>query len=112
MPATNRGVALLEVLLALVILSLSGLAAIALVNSAIRDQADMAAREQETRTASRVLTALTLLKSTELSQRIGRRALGEFMVNVSRPEPAFYRVALSATRAPDQELLVTVVHRP
>jgi type II secretory pathway component PulJ len=112
MTRNNGGVALLEVLIALAILSISGLATVALVDSSIRNQAAMAEREISTATASRVLAALSLLTARDLTQRIGRHQLGEFEVSISRPEPALYRIALNELRAPDQEILVTVVYRP
>jgi prepilin-type N-terminal cleavage/methylation domain-containing protein len=107
---SQRGVALLEVLIALAILSISGLATAAVVDSAVRAQGDMAKRENSVATASRVLAALTLLKANELTQRIGRHTLGEFTVHVSRPQPALYRIALGESTGP--EILVTVVYRP
>jgi len=109
---SERGIALLEVLIALGLLSVGGLATVGLVHASIRAQAEMAAREQGTAVAGRVLAALSLLRSGELAQRLGHRELGEFMVNVSRPEPGLYRIALSEARAPEQEILVTVVYRP
>lgn len=112
MSHSERGVALLEVLIALAILSMGGLGTVAVVDSAIRSQADMAQRENTIRTAGRVLAALTLLKPNELTQRLGKYRLGEFVVGISRPEPALFRVALSEVQAPEHEVLVTVVYRP
>ncbi len=109
---TDRGIALLEVLIALAILSIGGLATVAVVDSAIRSQADMALRENETATASRVLAALSLLKANELTQRLGNHDIGEFVADISRPEPALFRIGLSEERAPEAEILVTVVYRP
>ena len=108
----ERGVALLEVLIALAILSIGGLATVALVDSAVRAQSDMAKRENSVATASRVMAALSLLKANELTQRIGDHQLGEFTVHVSRPQQALYRIALSEATVPGQEVLVTVVYRP
>ena len=108
----ERGIALLEVLIALAILSIGGLAAVAMVDSAVRAQSEMTTRENAVVTASRVMAALSLLKANELTQRIGDHRLGEFTVHVSRPQPALYRVDLSEASAPGQEILVTVVYRP
>ncbi|HEV8197333.1 MAG TPA: prepilin-type N-terminal cleavage/methylation domain-containing protein [Gemmatimonadales bacterium] len=108
----ERGIALLEVLIALALLSVGGLATVGLIDESIRAQAEMAAHEQDTAVGGRVLAALSLLQGADLAQRLGKRELGEFILNVSRPEPTLFRIALSEARAPEQEILVTVVYRP
>jgi Tfp pilus assembly protein PilV len=108
----NAGVALLEAILALAILSIGGLSTVALVDGTLRAQFDAAAREEQLATASRVLAATTLLHARELDQRVGVRQVGEFLIGVSRPEKNLYRLAISEVHAPDVELLVTMVHRP
>ena len=107
----DRGVALLEVLVALVILAMAGVELAELVGSGL--QAEWDARQRETRLATeeRLLSALTLLNRRELDQRIGRREIGEFIVDVQRPEPMLYRIALLQQQSPQVEDLVTVVHR-
>ncbi len=110
---TNRnGVALLEALIALAILSLAGLGMVSVVSSSLRAQTDLAHREEVMRTGSRVMAAMTLLKPEDLNQRLGTHPLGEFLVGVSRPEKTLYRIALREVQAPEQEILVTVVYRP
>lgn len=109
---TSAGFALLDVLLALALLGSAGLAVISLLDQAMR--AEHAARdaEREYQAADRVLTALTLLHRSELDQRIGTRPLGEFIVDIQRPERGLYRIALAGVSAPERQLLVTVVARP
>jgi type II secretory pathway component PulJ len=107
----ERGVALLEVLVALVILATAGIALIELVGAGMRAERDARAREATIATEERLLAALTLLRRHELDQRIGRRVVGEFVVDVQRPEPALYRIALRQHQSPDVEDLVTVVYR-
>lgn len=108
----SAGFALLDVLLALALLGSAGLAVISLLDQAMR--AEHAARdtEREYQAADRVLTALTLLHRSELGQRIGTRPLGEFIVDIQRPERGLYRIALAGASAPERQLLVTVVARP
>lgn len=108
----SRGMALLEVLIALAILTISGLASVSLVDASLRHQLQVVEREQAIDTASRVLTALSLLRGKDLSQRLGTSALGEFEVTISRPETGLYRIALAHTQSRQQELLVTIVYRP
>ncbi len=111
MPRRNRGWALLEVLVAMAILSASGLALVGLVSAGLGAERDARARERTLATEDRVLAALSLLKREELNRRLGRHGLGEFVVDIERPEPTLYRIALAQVRSPDVEDLVTVVYR-
>jgi hypothetical protein len=103
--------ALLEVLVALLILATAGLALTELVASGLRAERDSRAREELLKTEERVLAALTLLKRSELDQRLGRRLIGEFLVDIQRPEATLYRIALLQEQSPHSEDLVTVVYR-
>ena len=107
----NRGVVLLEVLVAVVVLATAGIGLVELVGSGL--QAERSARQSETTLATeeRLLAALTLLNRKELDQRIGRRQIGEFVVDVRRPEHSLYRIALLQEQSLQVEDLVTVVYR-
>lgn len=107
----ERGVVLLEVLVALAILGLAGIGLIETVGAGLRAERNARERETTLATEERLLAALTLLNRTELDQRIGRRRIGEFVVDVQRPEKTLYRIALSQQQAPAVEDLVTVVYR-
>ena len=48
---------------------------------------------------------------TPLEQRIGAHPVGEFAVDIERPEAALFRIALSSLGRPERTLLVTVVYR-
>ena len=102
---------LLEVLVALVILATAGIELVELVGSGLRAERDARLREATLATEERLLSALTLLNRTELDQRIGRRQIGEFVVDIQRPEPTLYRIALIHTQSLQVEDLVTVVYR-
>ena len=108
----DRGMALLEVLVALVILAMAGFSLVELVGAGLRGERDARLRETTLATEERVLVAHTLLNRRELDQRIGRRAVGEFIVDVERPEVTLYRIALLQQQSPSVEDLVTVVYRP
>ena len=108
----ERGIALLEVLVAVVVLALAGTALLELVGAGMRAERDSRMREATLATEERLLAALTLLNRQELDQRIGRRVVGEFIVDVQRPEQSLYRIALAQQQAPSVEDLVTVVYRP
>ena len=108
----SSGFALLEALLALMILSTAGLSFVAAVDSRVRLAAEAESRERAIVDAGRVLTAMTLLKREDLDQRLGRREVGEFVVEVERPERTLYRIAIRESAAMAVEQLVTVVYRP
>jgi type II secretory pathway pseudopilin PulG len=99
----ERGVVLLEVLAAVLILASAGLSLVALLAGATRAGADARRYEQQMADAERLLTAYTLLTRTELEQRLGDRRVGAYVVNIQRPEPSLYRISVSN--------LVTVVYR-
>ena len=107
----NRGVVLLEVLVAVVVLATAGIGLVELVGSGLRAEHDARLRESTLATEERLLSALTLLTRKELDQRLGRRQIGEFIVDVQRPERTLYRVALLQEQSPQVEDLVTVVYR-
>src|SRR2546426_8460690 len=68
---SDRGIALLEVLVALAILSGAGLALLDFVTGGLRAERDARERERVLAVEERVLTALTLLKRDELDRRLG-----------------------------------------
>jgi hypothetical protein len=105
-------VALLEVLAAVVIIGVAGLALIELVGEGTRAVVEARVREHELTDQDRLLTAYSLLRRTDLDQRLGRRDVGDYFVEVQRPERTLYRVSLGRRTAPQTEDLVTVVYRP
>lgn len=107
----RQGVALLEVLVAVALLGGAGLAVVALLRQAVQAEAAAAAGERRFAAADRVLAALTLLSSKELDQRLGRHPLGEFVIEVMRPERGLYRLVVLAPDTRLEPLLVTVVAR-
>jgi len=108
---SERGVALLEILVALVILATAGAGLMELVGAGLRGEHEARAREVTLANEERLLAALTLLRRHELDQRLGRRVLGEFIVDVQRPEPTLYRIAVLQQTSPQVEDLVTVLYR-
>lgn len=107
----NRGAILLEVVVALWIVSLAGLAAIQLSRAVMADLQEMHMRERELRAADHLLYTYSLATTLELDQRIGGQRMGRFAVTVQRPSPGLYRVAVARAAAAEVELLVTVVYR-
>jgi hypothetical protein len=107
----ERGIALLEVLAAIVILSISGLSLIELVTQGTATATTERAREMEQMDEDRLLAATTLLTRNDLDVRIGTRSVGPYLVAIARPEQTLYRIAISREMAPEVEDLVTVVFR-
>ena len=112
MRLADRGVALLEVLVALALLSASGMALVGLVSAGLGTEREARAREATLATEDRQLSALTLLRREELDRRLGRHPLGELVVDIERPERTLYRIALMQLSSPHVEDLGTVVYRP
>ena len=110
-PRAERGVALLETLVALAIVSSAGLALLELVSGGLRAEREARERERVLAVEERVLTALTLLKREDLDRRLGRHPIGELGVDIERPERTLYRIAVSQEESPQVEDLVTVVYR-
>jgi hypothetical protein len=106
------GAALLEAMIALVILSAAAIGAVGLIAAGLRAEHQAQHREQAIAAADRVLTASTLLLRAELDQRLGDRRVGELIVRVAHPEPTLYRIAVTELARPDVEMLTTVVYRP
>jgi hypothetical protein len=108
----RQGTVLLEVLVALTILIMSGVSTVSLLSASLGSAATLAQREASMQEADRVLAGLTLLTRTDLDRRIGRHPVGGFVAEVRRPEPLLYRIALHQADSSAVELLVTVVYRP
>ena len=108
---TERGVVLLEVLVAVVVLATAGIGLVELIGSGLRAEREARLREGTLATEERLLSAVTLLNRKELDQRIGRRRIGEFIVDVQRPERTLYRIALLQESSAQVEDLVTIVYR-
>lgn len=107
----ERGVALLEVLIAIAILTVAGTAIVALLAEQVRVVEVLREREVEYRRSEEVLARLSMRGARELGLRLGRRNEGAITTHIQRPRPGLYRIAVADSTAPDAELLVTVVFR-
>lgn len=111
MRSAEGGTTLLEAMVAMAILAGAGTSLVAALDAGIRSEHRARLRETSLLSADRALSALTLLTRTELDRRLGRHPLGELIIEVQRPEPTLYRIAVAEARAPEVEMLVTVVYR-
>lgn len=107
---SRRGAALLEAVVALTILTTAGSALLGRLVSLGDAWQRMREHEEMMLGAERVMVATSLLSASDLSQRLGAREVGAFVVWVDRPEPKLFRVGVSSTAAPGEELLATLVH--
>lgn len=108
----RSGAALLEVIAAVTILATAGLSLVALTGQGVRAVREAAERELELADVERLLTAHTLLTREDLDIRLGTRERGPYLVEIQRPAPALYRIAIRRRAVPEVEELVTVVYRP
>jgi type II secretory pathway pseudopilin PulG len=109
--AGERGLGLLEVVAALAILSLAGLALLSRAVEAARATQRAALEERALAGAERLLIAHVLLGRRDLDRRLGAHEIGELVVSVQRPRRDLYRIAVSRMSSPDVEQLATVVRR-
>ncbi len=107
----ERGVVLLEVLVALTIVSAAGLGIVGVVSASARAARELGSRERTVAAADRLLAAYSLLTRHDLDLRLGTHSAAAFEVSIERPERTLYRIAVAEPRAPAVELLVTVVYR-
>ena len=107
----ERGVTLIEAIVALTIVSISLTAMLHAVGTAMWQEAMTRDREEHLERAGRVLATYALMSRAELDQRNGQQPVREFLVRVQRPRARLYRLSLADSLYPDQELLVTLVFR-
>lgn len=107
----DRGVALLEVLVAVAILGTAAVGFVSLIAAGTQATIAGAGRERRLADEERLLAAYTLLGRQDLDRRIGRHAVGPYVVEVQRPERTLYRIAIADQQSPQVEDLVTVVYR-
>ncbi len=110
-PTPRAGVVLLEALIALVILTTAGAAAVTLVAESARDVQRVRAAEAEMRDASAFMDAVSLWSRDDLDRHIGDRHQGAWMMRIDRPTSTLYVATLTNT-ATQAELLRTSLFRP
>jgi type II secretory pathway pseudopilin PulG len=108
----RRGSALLEVVVATLVLSVAGLAGTVSVSEALRATDRARAADLEAARADAFLDAVALWPREDLDRRLGDRAQGEWRLLIGRPEPELYVVTLADSTAARREILRTVLFRP
>ncbi len=103
-----RGAVLLEVLAALTIMAFAGVSTLTLLSQLAASEERAEATALRLTDEDRLLTAYTLLRREELDRLLGTRAVGRYLVEVQRPRPDLYRIAIGDSTAAD---LMTLVYR-
>jgi len=106
----RRGVVLLEIIVALVILVTAGIAAVTLASQSAQTVERARAAERRTQSASALLDVMTLWPREDLDRHIGYRRQGEWVAYVDRPSPSLYRIAIYDSTRHDV-ILETAVFR-
>lgn len=107
----RAGVALLEVLVALVILGSAGLAMISLALHAGQAVRRAEVSEAEMRRASDFLMHVSLWERIDLDRHLGDHRQGEWRLEVTRPTEALYHLALRDSTGAHLVLAATL-YRP
>lgn len=107
----RAGAGLLEVVAAVLILSIAGVTAVVMVTEAARSVERARAADAEMRAASAFLDAVALWTPEDLDRRLGVRRQGPWRLYLERPLPALYTVVLADT-AGGRVLLRTSLFRP
>jgi type II secretory pathway pseudopilin PulG len=108
---SRKGVALLEAIVALTILTIAGLATVAVVRQGIDSVRRAAAAEREIRRASAFMDAIALWPRADLDRHLGDRSEGPWRLTIDRPVPTLYLVAITDSTS-RRELVRTAVYRP
>ena len=109
--AAKAGAVLLEAIIALVILSVAGTAAVTLVSQSADSVRRARIADAEMREASAFFHAVALWTREDLDRRLGEREQGRWKLLVQRPAPTLYEVVLTDS-AVSYEILRTTLFRP
>ena len=102
---------LLEVLIALTILAVAGIAIMALARQSMDTVARTRTADTELERASDFLQAVALWPRADLDRHLGDRLEGAWRLRVERPGPTLYTVVLTDS-ARTRVLLSTALYRP
>lgn len=107
----RSGVALIEVLVALVMLATSGVALVTLVGQTAHTMRSVRDTERQVRLATAQLDRLIVVDRAQLAAREGQSAFGEWSLRVTAVSSDLFDVAISATDT-GAVLLATTIYRP
>jgi type II secretory pathway pseudopilin PulG len=102
---------LLEAIVALTILTVAALASVAMIRQAIESVRRAQEVERDVRQASAFMEAIALWPRSDLDRHLGNRAEGPWRLEIDRPVPTLYLVALTDSLS-HRELVRTALFRP
>ena len=105
------GVALLEAIVALTIITIAALACVAMVRQGVESARHARESEAELRHASAFMEAVALWPRADLDRHLGRRPEGPWRLTIDRPVPTLYLVVLTDSTL-RRELVRTALYRP
>lgn len=111
MARAERGVALLEVLIALAVLGAAALATVGALMQGAAAAGHSESTERRIEDESRLLSAVTLLTRDDLERRLGPRTAGAYSVEIARISPTLYRISVGSGGFRSPPDLVTLVTR-
>jgi Tfp pilus assembly protein PilV len=109
--SNRRGAALIEALIAVVVLATAGIGLITLLGQTAHSMRGTLETERLTRAASEQLDWVAALSRTELVERIGRTQQSGWTLEVIRAAPDLFDVHIARTTA-SSALLHTTLYRP
>lgn len=109
--SSTSGIALMEVLVALVILTAVGVPLLGRVGAEVRLLIQRSDQESLVRAAEAALVEYAALDRVRLEQRLGRRSAGTLDVLLERPSQTLFHIAVVEPDAGDRQLMVTYVYR-
>jgi Tfp pilus assembly protein PilV len=107
----RRGAALIETLIALVVLAFAGAGMISLLAETLARVHDLHARERDTAAAARALETMASFSRAELRARVGVTRQPTVWVEINQSAPALFDVIARDTLV-RAELLRTTIYRP
>lgn len=107
---TRRGVALLDAIVALFLLSSIAAAALALTSASARQLGVAEASEREFQEANAFIHAVALWDRATLDQRLGTRRQSPWWLHIERPRLGLYTIALLDS-ARTRTILHTALYR-
>jgi hypothetical protein len=102
---------LLEAIVALTILTVASLASVGMVRQGIESVRRAQEAEHDVRKASAFMEAIALWPRADLDRHLGNRAEGPWRLQIDRPVPTLYLVALTDSLS-RRELVRTALYRP